>query len=66
MIKIEEAKNNLGRAVKYIPFSGCSSDQVQHGIIHSVNDRYIFVSFGNRTMGRGEACRPDDLEWENK
>lgn len=38
----------------------------QQGVITSYNNHYIFVAFGNRTMGRGEACNPNDLEFISK
>ena len=61
---IEEAKKNVGRAVKYVPYIGCPKNQIEHGYIKNVNDTFVFVCFGIRTMDRGEACRPEDLKFE--
>ena len=60
---IQEAKENIGREVRYVPYIGCPKNQIEHGIITSVNKEYVFVNFAPRTMGRGEACRPKDLEF---
>lgn len=59
---LEEARNNIGKSVKYVPYIGCPKNQIEYGIITSVNDIFVFVNFMPRTMGRGEACRPEDLQ----
>ena len=48
--------SDIGRGVIYIPSN-------EDGQITSYNDRFVFVAFGNRTRGRGEACNPEDLKW---
>jgi hypothetical protein len=50
--------NDKGRAVYYNSF-----EKREVGYITSWNDKNIFVEFRPRTMGRGEACTPSDLEW---
>lgn len=58
---LEEAKNNIGAVVKYIPFEGCDSSQIEYGEITSVNDKYVFVRYGRKI--HGEATRPEDLKF---
>lgn len=58
---LEEARNAIGCEVEYIPYEGCSKEQIEHGIIKSVNDHFVFVQFAPRTMNRAEACNPSDL-----
>jgi hypothetical protein len=48
---------SIGAGVIYKP-------ENQQGYITSFNNRYVFVAFP-RTMGRGEAVRPEDLEFIN-
>lgn len=61
---IEEAKKNIGKAVKYVPYFGCPKNKIEHGYINSVNDNFVFVCFGARIMDSGEACRPEDLQFD--
>lgn len=61
---IEEAKKNIGKAVRYVPYIGCPKKQIEHGYIKGVNDNFVFVCFGARTMDGGEACRPKDLKFD--
>jgi hypothetical protein len=35
----------------------------EQGYITSFNKKFIFVAFGKRTMGRGEAVYPDGIKW---
>lgn len=58
---LEEAKNNIGRYVTYIPFQGCSKDQHELGVITSVNETYVFVRYGNDINSK--ATRPEDLKF---
>jgi len=61
MIDIGNLKQkHVGRGVVYRDRPG---GKPQQGIITSFNDKFIFVGFGTRTMGRGEACRPMSLKW---
>lgn len=59
---IKEAQDNIGAEVMYIPYIGCPKSQIEFGTITRVNEKYVFVNFAPRTMGRGEACRPEDLK----
>lgn len=60
-MKIKDVKfEHIGRGVVYRSAPDFKPEQ---GIITSFNEKNIFVSFGARTMGRGEACNPGDLEW---
>ena len=53
-------KKHVGRGVVY---RDSFDRKPQQGRITSFNHKFIFVDFGSRTMGRGEACDPMDLEW---
>ena len=57
---LEEARKNIGRYVVYTPFKGCDASQKEMGIITSVNDRYVFVRYGNDINSK--ATRPEDLK----
>lgn len=46
-MKLEEAKNGVGRKVVYTPFEGCDPSLLEEGVITSVNDRYVFVRYGS-------------------
>ena len=59
-IKSLDKSRHLGKGVVY---KTAPDYEPQQGYITSFNGSYIFVSFGTRTMGRGEACDPNDLEW---
>ena len=58
---LEEARNNIGRYVVYIPFNGCSDNQKELGVITSVNDTYVFVRYGDDLHSK--ATRPEDLKF---
>ena len=60
---LQEAKENIGREVRYVPYADCPECIIERGIIKSVGNKYVFVNFAPRTMGRGEACRPEDLKF---
>ena len=53
-------ESDIGKGVVY---KTAPDYEPQQGYITSFNKSYIFVAFGTRTMGRGEACDPSDLEW---
>ena len=57
---LEEARKNIGRYVTYTPYEGCSKDQLELGVITSVNDHYVFVRYGNDINSK--ATRPEDLK----
>lgn len=57
MIDLTEARDRIGDGVLYL--SGHTN--AEQGYITSVNDRYIFVRFGNQA--HGVACHPDSLRW---
>ena len=40
---LEEARKNIGRYVTYIPFKGCSKDQLELGVITSVNEKDMYL-----------------------
>lgn len=52
---LEEANNSIGRKVVFEQF-GCKKEE---GVITSVNDRFIFVRFGNSCQG--QACSPSSI-----
>lgn len=56
---IEQAKNNIGNRVTYIPYEGCDVSQYEFGVITSVNDSYVFVRYGSNL--RSQATNPCDL-----
>lgn len=57
---LEEATRNIGTYVTYIPFKGCDKSQYEFGIITSVNDRYVFVRYGNDLHSK--ATNPENLK----
>lgn len=56
---LEECRNNIGRLVTYIPFRSCDQSLLETGTITSVNDKYVFVRYGNDINSK--ATRPEDL-----
>lgn len=57
---IEEAKRNIGNSVTYTPFEGCGENQKEYGVITSVNERFVFVRYGNDVNSK--ATRAEDLK----
>ena len=57
---LEQARNNIGCYVTYIPFKGCDKSQYEIGIITSVNEKYVFVRYGNNLHSK--ATRAEDLK----
>jgi hypothetical protein len=55
MITLQEARDNIGRGVVYVPRHGKRED----GRISSVNAYYVFV----RYSGGVAATSPEDLVW---
>jgi hypothetical protein len=55
IITLQEARDNIGRSVVYVPRHGFRED----GRISSVNNYYVFVRYRNGVA----ATRPEDLEW---
>jgi len=51
---------DAGDRVMYIPQHASSFKDVEHGVVTSKNDWYVFVNFGNGDTSA--ACRPEDLE----
>jgi hypothetical protein len=62
MISLEDAKNNIGRAVIYTPFKNCEDSIKERGYITSVNNMFIFVRYSY--SNNGIATYPGDLEFE--
>ena len=56
---LEDAKNNIGKNVKYIPHIDCMHRKIEYGKITSVNDLYVFVQYMNDVNSK--ATRPIDL-----
>ena len=56
---LEEAKQNIGRYVVYIPHPTCPNNQRELGVITSVNEKYVFVRYGNDVHSK--ATRAEDL-----
>jgi hypothetical protein len=60
---LEEARNNIGKFVIYTPFSDFTKGEIhrlQYGFITSVNDRYVFVRYGDGDTSA--ATDPNDLK----
>ena len=57
---LEDARKNIGRYVTYTPYDGCPKEQLELGVINSVNDKYVFVRYGNDINSK--ATRPEDLK----
>ena len=53
---LQEAKENIGNQVVYTNFIG----SYEYGIITSVNDKFIFVRYGEDVGS--QATRPEDLK----
>lgn len=52
----------VGRAVSYIPHHAhgdAGHPDVEHGVVTSANDKFVFVRFGARIGS--QACDPDTL-----
>jgi hypothetical protein len=64
MISLEDAKNNIGRAVIYTPFEGCKDSIKERGYITSVNNMFIFVKYPYSHIGIATCF--GDLEFEFK
>lgn len=65
---IQEARNNIGRAVIY---SSGSKELREHGVITSVNYFFVFVRYaGQLRNASGRATAPGDLvfadEWDGQ
>lgn len=58
---LEEAKNNIGKFVIYTPFDGCLDKEKEVGVITSVNERYVFVRYGDELHSK--ATNPLDLKF---
>lgn len=58
---LEQAKKNIGRYVIYTPYEGCPKDQLELGVITSVNEHYVFVRYGNDINSK--ATSPYDLKF---
>ncbi|MEG1565367.1 MAG: hypothetical protein RR342_01330 [Bacilli bacterium] len=58
---LEQARNNVGRGVVYIPYKDCPKSQIEYGTITSVNDSYVFVRYGKDLHSK--ATRADDLKF---
>ena len=56
-MKLSEAKQLVGREVVY---TEKHTKKKEFGIITSVNDKYVFVQYGNDTIAK--ATKPEDLE----
>lgn len=56
---IQQAKENIGHRVTYKSFEGCSNDQIEFGVITSVNEKYVFVRYGSEIHSK--ATGPDQL-----
>jgi len=56
---LETARKNIGNSVVYIPFEDCGRAQIEHGVITSVNDSYVFVRYGRDINSK--ATRAEDL-----
>lgn len=56
---LQECEKNIGRYVTYIPFEGCDNSLRERGIITSVNEKYVFVRYGNDCISK--STNPDDL-----
>ena len=58
---IEPTEEDIGRNVTYTPYRGCTTKQLEFGVVSSFNDTYVFVRFGNDHHGK--ATRRDQLTW---
>lgn len=58
-MRLEDVK--LGRYVTYTPFAGCDPSLKEEGMITSVNDKFVFVRYGNDANSK--ATNPEDLEY---
>lgn len=56
-MKLAEARQLVGREVVY---TEKHTNKKNHGVINSVNDKYVFVRYGNNTIAK--ATKPQYLE----
>ena len=57
LLKLSEARQLVGREVVY---TEKHTKKKEYGIITSVNDKYVFVKYGNDTIAK--ATKPQELE----
>jgi len=57
---LDEARASIGRDVLWLPPDG-TADSAEEGTITSVNDRWVFVRFGDGPSGASIAADPADL-----
>lgn len=61
VVGLKIADVQIGRDVTYTPFKGCSSDQIEYGVVTGKNDRFVFVRYGNDQHSKAtDAC---DIEY---
>lgn len=58
---IKKCEYELGTHVVYVPsyVRDLNGQSVEHGIVNSWNDSFIFVKYGDRTQS--QATKPEDL-----
>lgn len=61
---MKKQRKILGEQLNMYHISVVLKNKIEHGYIKGVNDNFVFVCFGARTMDRGEACRPEDLQFD--
>jgi hypothetical protein len=49
---LEEARQNVGSKVMYTPFQGCKPSIIEYGIITGVNQKFVFVRYGNENISK--------------
>jgi hypothetical protein len=59
---LEEARNSVGRRVKYTPFKGCDDKDLEYGVITSVSDLFVSVRYGSDVNSK--STKSYDLELE--
>lgn len=57
---LKDARKNIGRYVTYTPYEGCPKEQLELGVITSVNNNYVFVRYGNDINSK--ATYPEHLK----
>jgi hypothetical protein len=52
----------IGKVVIYTPYTNCSPDLKERGVITNVTEKYVFVRYGNELQSK--ATNVSDLEYE--
>lgn len=61
---LKKARENIGKEVVYIPFNDCAPEDLEPGVITSVNHIHVFVKYEGDLISK--ATRPRDLKFKEE